>query len=364
MSTEEGIKQGVAAARSLLHHLEQGQARWLARLANPSRPALAPDQTPAVRLLEALGAFDPMDGIADLLPEHGTTDSPEPLGIGARPRDTIRRPQDRRPAGGLAATPTRRRPEATDTVAGATRRKVVEAGLPAGPNRSTHESLEPEPAVESARRAESDVEAGAHERPERRNRASPNPSPHGGKKLEPGSDTQAHSIVRQLADARRVLAGKLRDGKVGLKRKPRNANLSGPRERSPRPVTSAPSLGSRSRPAPDAPDAPDAAVAAVAPVAPDTPGGARAESNAPLATSNDRPASSPRPLPAADRAQPGPPFSARPDRTSGPTPTTESIPDPNIARPADPAPARPPRPRDDPAQQLADAARRHGIDLT
>ena len=34
MATEGGIKQDLAAARSLLRHLEQAQARWLARLAS------------------------------------------------------------------------------------------------------------------------------------------------------------------------------------------------------------------------------------------------------------------------------------------------------------------------------------------
>lgn len=86
MSTEGGIKQGIAAARSLLRYLEQGQTRWLAQLANPVPTALDPAQSSGVELIEALSRFDPMDGFVDQLSEPESTLRDEPLGIGARPR--------------------------------------------------------------------------------------------------------------------------------------------------------------------------------------------------------------------------------------------------------------------------------------
>jgi hypothetical protein len=100
MATEGGIKQDVAAARSLLRHLEQAQARWLARLANPVPSALAPEKNRQIELIEALGDFDPVAGLDALMGEN-ESGRRQPIGIGARSRDTISKPD--RPSNSLLA---------------------------------------------------------------------------------------------------------------------------------------------------------------------------------------------------------------------------------------------------------------------
>jgi len=89
MSTDGGIKLGIAAARSLLRRLEQGQIRWLSQLANPAPTVVDSAQASGVELIKALSRFDPMDGWADRLSQPESTSRDEPLGIGARPRSVL-----------------------------------------------------------------------------------------------------------------------------------------------------------------------------------------------------------------------------------------------------------------------------------
>lgn len=110
MSKAGRIKQDVTAARSLLRHLEQGQTRWLAQLASPASPMLEPAQCNGVELIKALGRFDPMDGFDFCPGTSEPTPRKEPLGIGARPRSAVfPAERGREEAAATGAPPPRKR---------------------------------------------------------------------------------------------------------------------------------------------------------------------------------------------------------------------------------------------------------------
>lgn len=356
MSKAGRIKQEIAAVRSLLRHLEQGQTRWLARLASPGPPLLDPAQCGGVELITALSRFDPMDGFDFYLSAPGSTLRKEPLGIGARPRNAVFPVEPgREKAAAIGPLPQRERSSAPS------RTRYQKQGMPSDhPNTGnrTTRGADPCAAALLASRTTDNAHAGGDDR-----KTTPKVDKSVTRKstLAALDNPVATSAAKPLTKAQQVAAAR--------KALTRNAL--------PVEVARNPKRDS-TIPRPDQPDAPrnrsettesgngnhiaSVLESAIRQTLHNTHHPAEPQRvNPSTRTGPTEPAAQPAaPAPAGDTGEAG--LGTR-TRSAVQIDDLRSQLEPASPDHAPPAPAEPPRVHDDLAEQLAEAARLHGVDL-